>query len=171
MENDQATIEKELQPEADQPQPEAGPPQGDSADASQPDEPEAHRAEIKISKRKVAAVEDGAGQRFLVFEAGRRAAAIRLEDILQGATPHAREIINRWFEGRKRGGTMTITVTVKVLYNSGHALKVASAFKDAWIGYGAFPEDRRQEIAAAKQGDVLTVDVPYRVARKLELVE
>jgi hypothetical protein len=59
-------------------------------------------ASIKINKRKVAAVEAGDGERFLVFEAGRRPAAIRLEQILEGATPHAKEIINRWFVGRKK---------------------------------------------------------------------
>jgi len=58
---------------------------------------------MRIERRKVAAVESGDGERFLVFEVGKETGAVRLESILEGATPHAREIINRWFEGRRRG--------------------------------------------------------------------
>ncbi len=66
------------------------------------EEIERELAAIRISKKTVAAVETSDGERFLVFEFEKQPAAIRLEDVLDGATPHVREIINRWFEGRRR---------------------------------------------------------------------
>ncbi len=63
-----------------------------------------------------------------------------------------------------------VRITVNVLSNSGQALKLRSTFKDEWIGYRAFGEKQRAKVRVAKQGDVLIVDVPRWVARRLELV-
>lgn len=84
---------------------------------------------------------------------------------------HAKDSVLALNASNKSKPQEMIAVSGRVLHvNGDKAVKIATPYRDEWIGFSVIPVEDHARIKASAEGDVVAFRIPTWLARKMDLV-